>query len=82
MSFFDRLKAYKQTMGFQREAYRNRARLILILIIFPVIILLLALLRKFYGFEGHTLALSFGFLAILGVNFGADYLTKRKFKEE
>lgn len=81
MSFFDRYKAYKLTKEYQKESFYNKSRLKLILIVFPLLIIFCAIIRKLMGLENYSIYLGAAFLAIIIVNLGADYLTKKKFKD-
>ena len=81
MNFFDRYRAYKQTEEYQKENFYNKSRLKLILVVFPLLIAFCAITRKFIDFDGYTIYLGVAFLGIIVVNLGADYLTKKKFKD-
>lgn len=79
-SFVEKINDYKSTPEFAREQFYNKSRLKLILIVFPFFIGLSLLLRKSVEINGYTFYLIIILLAILIVNFGAEYLTRKKFK--
>lgn len=82
MSFFIRLKAYKLTKEHQKDAFYNKTRLKLILIIFPLVIGLCAIIKKYLDFDNHSIYLIGALLAIVSINLGSQWLTKKKFEEQ
>lgn len=79
-SLSERLNDCKSTPEYMREQFYNKSRLKLILIVFPALIGLCLLIRKFIALEGYTFYLIMMLAAAMVVNLGAEYLTKVKFK--
>lgn len=85
MNFFKRYKdfekKYKATDAYKREAYYNKTKLKLIATIFPLALVGSLLIKKYFGIGSHSFVFGVIVACILAVNLGADYLTKKNFKE-
>ena len=79
--FEENYNALKATPEFKRHQFYNKSKLKLVLVVFPILIALCLFIRKFIPIEGYTFYVAIIFIAIIVVNFGADYLTRKKFKD-
>ncbi len=77
MGFWERYKAYKLTESYKKDQLYNKSKLKLIFIVFPILIIFCALIRKFTNFDSYTFYVGIFFAAILLVNFSADYLGRK-----
>ena len=81
-SWLQKMEDYKTTPEYQRKRFYNKARLKLILIVFPALIIGLILVQKFTDIEGYILYIVPAFLLTTMVNLGAQILTRNHFKNK
>lgn len=80
-SFLQKINDYKSTPEFQKEKFRNQAKLRMFFLVFPILTGCYILVRKYIDINGYFLNILVIFVGLVIINFCAEYLTRKKFKQ-